>query len=85
MVYTVLFYLAMCCVIITSLPVPHPFPSMHVFTYLDDRLDGYQKKKYVYKLLFIFLLSNDVDFGHQEAVNLLPSIRFSEKQIESTV
>ena len=47
----------------------------------NDRLDGYQKKKYVCKLLFIFLLGNDIDFGHQEAVNLLSSVRFSEKQI----
>lgn len=46
-----------------------------------DRLDGYNKKKYVCKLVFIFLLGNDVDFGHQEAVNLLSSVRFSEKQI----
>ncbi|KAL5503628.1 hypothetical protein EMCRGX_G010605 [Ephydatia muelleri] len=46
-----------------------------------DKLDGYQKKKYVCKLLFIFLLGNDVDFGHQEAVNLLSSNHFSEKQI----
>ncbi len=49
----------------------------------DDRLDGYQKKKYVCKLVFIFLLGNDIDFGHQEAVNLLSSTRFSEKQIVS--
>ena len=56
---------------------------MHTFTHSDDRLDGYQKKKYVCKLLFIFLLGNDVDFGHQEAVNLLSSTRFSEKQIVS--
>ena len=48
---------------------------------LADKLDGYQKKKYVCKLLFIFLLGNDVDFGHQEAVNLLSSNHFSEKQI----
>ena len=46
-------------------------------------LDGYQKKKYVCKLLFIFLLGHDVDFGHLEAVNLLSSITFSEKQIVS--
>ena len=59
-----------------SLPFPHSPPSLS-----DDRLDGYQKKKYVCKLLFIFLLGNDVDFGHQEAVNLLSSTRFSEKQI----
>lgn len=44
-------------------------------------LDGYQKKKYVCKLLFIFLLGHEVDFGHLEAVNLLSSITFSEKQI----
>ncbi|XP_064399538.1 AP-2 complex subunit alpha-2-like [Halichondria panicea] len=47
----------------------------------NDRLDGYQKKKYVCKLVFIFLLGNDIDFGYQEAVNLLSSTRFSEKQI----
>jgi AP-2 complex subunit alpha len=46
-----------------------------------DRMDGYQKKKYVSKLIFIFLLGNDIDFGHQEAVNLLSSVHFSEKQI----
>ncbi|XP_064478736.1 AP-2 complex subunit alpha-like [Ornithodoros turicata] len=44
-------------------------------------LDGYQKKKYVCKLLFIFLLGHDVDFGHLEAVNLLSSNKYSEKQI----
>ena len=59
----------------------HCITSMHTFTHSDDRLDGYQKTKYVCKLLFIFLLGNDVDFGHQEAVNLLSSTRFSEKQI----
>ena len=47
----------------------------------SDKLEGYQKKKYVCKLLFIFLLGNEVNFGYQEAVNLLSSIRFSEKQI----
>ena len=44
-------------------------------------MDGYQKKKYISKLIFIFLLGNDIDFGHQEAVNLLSSVHFSEKQI----
>lgn len=44
-------------------------------------MDGYQKKKYVCKLLFIFLLGHDIDFGHMEAVNLLSSNRYSEKQI----
>ncbi|XP_054706198.1 AP-2 complex subunit alpha-2-like [Uloborus diversus] len=47
----------------------------------DKALDGYQKKKYVCKLLFIFLLGHDIDFGHMEAVNLLSSNKYSEKQI----
>ncbi|XP_063689547.1 AP-2 complex subunit alpha-like isoform X6 [Bolinopsis microptera] len=47
----------------------------------DKQLDGYQKKKYVCKLLFIFLLGNDVDFGHMEAVDLLASNKYTEKQI----
>lgn len=51
----------------------------------DKTLDGYQKKKYVCKLLFIFLLGHDIDFGHMEAVNLLSSNKYSEKQIVSMV
>uniref|UniRef100_A0A0N5AFA4 AP-2 complex subunit alpha n=1 Tax=Syphacia muris TaxID=451379 RepID=A0A0N5AFA4_9BILA len=47
----------------------------------DKMIDGYQKKKYVCKLLFIFLLGNDIDFGHMEAVNLLSSNKYTEKQI----
>lgn len=53
-----------------------PFPG-------DKALDGYSKKKYVCKLLFIFLLGHDIDFGHMEAVNLLSSNRYTEKQIVS--
>lgn len=49
----------------------------------DKALDGYSKKKYVCKLLFIFLLGHDIDFGHMEAVNLLSSNRYTEKQIVS--
>lgn len=51
----------------------------------DKTLDGYQKKKYVCKLLFIFLLGHDIDFGHMEAVNLLSSNKYSEKQIVSNL
>lgn len=49
----------------------------------DKTLDGYQKKKYVCKLLFIFLLGHDIDFGQIEAVNLLSSNKYTEKQIVS--
>ena len=52
------------------------------YSFLGDKtLDGYQKKKYVCKLLFIFLLGHDIDFGHIEAVNLLSSNKYTEKQI----
>ena len=55
---------------------------MGVFLLLADKtLDGYQKKKYVCKLLFIFLLGHDIDFGYMEAVNLLSSNKYTEKQI----
>lgn len=49
----------------------------------DKTLDGYQKKKYICKLVFIFLLGHDIDFGHMEAVNLLSSNKYTEKQIVS--
>lgn len=51
----------------------------------DKALDGYSKKKYVCKLLFIFLLGHDIDFGHMEAVNLLSSNKYTEKQIVSVL
>ncbi|KAL9078496.1 MAG: hypothetical protein Q9157_002584 [Trypethelium eluteriae] len=47
----------------------------------DAGLNGYQKKKYVCKLLYIYILGWNVDFGHLEAVNLVSSNKYSEKQI----
>ncbi|KAK5090680.1 hypothetical protein LTR05_000855 [Lithohypha guttulata] len=46
-----------------------------------EKLDGYQKKKYVCKLLYIYIQGYDVDFGHLEAVNLISAQKYSEKQI----
>jgi len=43
-------------------------------------MDGRDKRKYITKLIFIFLLGHDVDFGQLEAVNLLSSFKLSEKQ-----
>ncbi|KAK4154463.1 adaptin N terminal region-domain-containing protein [Chaetomidium leptoderma] len=45
------------------------------------RLSGYHKKKYVCKLLYIYILGWNVDFGHLEAVNLISATKYSEKQI----
>lgn len=47
----------------------------------DTKLSGYQKKKYVCKLLYIYILGWDVDFGHLEAVSLISARNYSEKQI----
>lgn len=42
-------------------------------------LTGYDKKKYVWKLIYIYILGYDVDFGHNYAADLITSIKFSEK------
>jgi AP-2 complex subunit alpha len=47
----------------------------------NEKLDGYQKKKYVCKLLYIYIQGYNVDFGHLEAVNLISANKYSEKQI----
>lgn len=47
----------------------------------DGNLDGYQKKKYLAKVVFTYILGYKVDVGHMEAVNLISSPKYSEKQI----
>ncbi|KAI6362533.1 hypothetical protein MCOR25_006169 [Pyricularia grisea] len=47
----------------------------------DGNLNGYHRKKYVCKLLYIYILGWNVDFGHLEAVNLISANKYSEKQI----
>ena len=44
-------------------------------------MTGYDKKKYVCKLLYIYILGWNVDFGHLEAVKLISATKYSEKQI----
>lgn len=66
-----------------------PF-SIRLFTLLivfpsvpEGNLDGYQKKKYLAKVVFTYILGYKVDVGHMEAVNLISSSKYSEKQIVS--
>ncbi|KAJ3116086.1 hypothetical protein HDU96_010461 [Phlyctochytrium bullatum] len=47
----------------------------------DPSLNGYQKKKYVCKLLYMYILGWEIDFGHMEAIHLLSSPKYTEKQI----
>lgn len=42
-------------------------------------LKGYDRKKYISKLLYIYMLGYDIEFGHIEAVNLLSADKYSEK------
>ena len=46
-----------------------------------SNLSSYQRKKYVWKLVYIHVLGYDVDFGHNEIVGLVSGKKFSEKQV----
>jgi AP-2 complex subunit alpha len=37
--------------------------------------------RYVAKVIFTYILGYKVDVGHMEAVNLISSLKYSEKQI----
>jgi len=49
----------------------------------SPKLDGYHRKKYLAKLVFMHIQGYRVDFGIMEAVSLTASMRDSEKQIVS--
>ena len=42
-------------------------------------LSGYERKKHLFKLLFVKLLGYDVNFGYKEIVSLVKSTKYSEK------
>jgi len=44
-------------------------------------LSPYEKKKYVWKMLYVYMLGYDVDFGHMEAVSLISAPKYPEKQV----
>jgi len=41
----------------------------------------YQKRKYVWKMLYIYVLGYEVDFGHMEALNLITTQGYAEKTV----
>lgn len=47
----------------------------------NSKMKGYDKKKYVCKLLYIYMLGYEIDFGHMEAIELLSSKVYSEKHL----
>lgn len=44
-------------------------------------LSSYQKKKYVWKMCYIYMLGYEIDFGHVEFISLLSSSKFQEKSV----
>lgn len=44
----------------------------------------YAKNKYVWEMLYIFMLGCDVDFGHMEAVSLIFVPKYPEKLVHNT-
>lgn len=42
-------------------------------------LSGYDRMKYTWKLIYMYILGYDVDFGHEEALNLINAAKISEK------
>ncbi|KAG0627347.1 hypothetical protein M758_2G193500 [Ceratodon purpureus] len=47
----------------------------------EKGLSVYEKKKYVWKMLYIYMLGYDVDFGHMETVALISAPKYAEKQV----
>jgi len=47
----------------------------------EGKLTSYDKKKYVCKMLYMYILGWEIDFGHVEAVNLITGTKYTEKQI----
>ncbi len=44
-------------------------------------LTSYQKKKYIWKLCYVYMLGYEVDFGHIEFISLLGSQHYAEKSV----
>ncbi|KAL5131963.1 AP-2 complex subunit alpha-2 [Glycine soja] len=64
------------------LAIPLPVQRMHWKLYNGSMaLTPYEKKKYVWKMLYIYMLGYDVDFGHMEAVSLISAPKYPEKQV----
>eukprot|EP00560_Eucampia_antarctica_P002571 CAMPEP_0197841920 /NCGR_PEP_ID=MMETSP1437-20131217/46445_1 /TAXON_ID=49252 ORGANISM="Eucampia antarctica, Strain CCMP1452" /NCGR_SAMPLE_ID=MMETSP1437 /ASSEMBLY_ACC=CAM_ASM_001096 /LENGTH=997 /DNA_ID=CAMNT_0043451731 /DNA_START=50 /DNA_END=3043 /DNA_ORIENTATION=+ len=47
----------------------------------NSSLSSYQRKKYVWKLVYIHVLGYEVDFGHAEVLRLVRSNKYSEKNV----
>ena len=46
-----------------------------------SKLSSYQRKKYIWKLCYIYMLGYEIDFGHVEFISLMASTKYSEKSV----
>ncbi|GAB5368034.1 hypothetical protein AAMO2058_001283200 [Amorphochlora amoebiformis] len=49
------------------------------------KLDSYSRRKYTWKLLYIYILGYDIDIGHVEAMHLISAKTYTEKKTGYTV
>lgn len=42
---------------------------------------GYDRRKYVWKLLYIYMLGYPITFGHRQACDLIPMPKYKDKQV----
>lgn len=47
----------------------------------SSSLISYQKKKYIWKMCYIYMLGYEIDFGHVEIISLLGATKFTEKSV----
>ena len=47
----------------------------------NPSLSSYQRKKYIWKLVYIHVLGYEVDFGHAEVLALVRSKKYGEKNV----
>lgn len=47
--------------------------------FFKGSVSAYDRKKYVWKLIYAFILGYNIEFGHTEAVSLINQAKFSEK------
>lgn len=49
----------------------------------ESNVQGYDRRKNVSKIIYMFMLGYEIDFGYMEAVTLLSSNKFQEKLVVS--
>lgn len=46
-------------------------------------LSSYDRRKYVWKLVYTYMLGYEFDFGHRETINLISASTPNEKQVRA--